>query len=212
MKLDLDKKLKDMIADAQAKKKIEEGDEMVTDVMAETGKDLADIMEETESKIKQSKNEQERIDICNGARERIKRSQKKFGAPKDIFHEAEDLFVSEQGKADAIVKQKDCDTYADELMNQFEFRLDEALLGAGDNDDLADSDLLAIYHAFSLEVEGFAIEEDAADGGIDRQPGVVRNRLNNIMKLLRDHKSQTDGIRAKVVAACNVTFDENGYP
>merc|ERR1712166_1488308 len=129
-----------------------------------------------------------------------------------IFHEAEDLFVSEQGKEDAIVKQKDCDTYADELMNQFEFRLDEALLGAGDNDDLADSDLLAIYHAFSLEVEGFAIEEDAADGGIDRQPGVVRNRLNNIMKLLRDHKSQSDGIRAKVVAACNATFDENGYP
>jgi len=212
LKLDLEKKLKDMIADSKAKKKIEEGDEMVTDVMAETGKDLADIMEETENKIKTTKNEQERIDVCNGARERIKRSQKKFGAPKDIFHEAEDLFVSEQGKEDAIVKQKDCDTYADELMNQFEFRLDEALLGAGDNDDLADSDLLAIYHAFSLEVEGFAIEEDAADGGIDRQPGVVRNRLNNIMKLLRDHKSQSDGIRAKVVAACNATFDENGYP
>merc|ERR1712166_1554017 len=41
LKLDLEKKLKDMIADSKAKKKIEEGDEMVTDVMAETGKSVS---------------------------------------------------------------------------------------------------------------------------------------------------------------------------
>jgi hypothetical protein len=212
LKISLDKKLKDMIDNSKANKKMEDGNEEIMDVMAETGGDLADILEEARKKIHQSKNEQERIDICNAARERVKRSQKKFNQPKDTYKEAEALFIDDIGKEKAKEAQDDCDKYADELMAQFDFGLEEALLGAGENDDLEDSDLLAIYHAFSLEVESFAIEDDAADGGIERQPGVTRNRLNNIMKLLRDHKSQTDGIREKVVAACNATFDSNGYP
>jgi hypothetical protein len=51
LKLDLDKKLKDMISDAQAAKKMEEGNEMLSEIVAETTGDLADIMEETIKKI-----------------------------------------------------------------------------------------------------------------------------------------------------------------
>jgi hypothetical protein len=213
LQLDLKHKLDDLVADAKGRSKMEEGHEELMTVMTESGKELADLLDDARTKIQKSKSEQERIDIVNSARDRLGRAQAKFGEVKDIYKEAEDLFSTEERKVEAREAQDDCDRYASELMGQFDFGIEEALAGAGENDDLSDTDLLAIYHAFSLEVEAFALQDDGlVDPGIEREPGKARNRLNQIMKLLKEHKSQTDKIREKVIASVTATFDAEGYP
>ena len=74
--------------------------------------DVADIITDAKSKINNSKSEQERIDIANEARDRVSRAQKKFESPKSSFKEAEDLFVSDDGKEEAKEAQAECDRYA----------------------------------------------------------------------------------------------------
>jgi len=212
LQINLKKSLDDMIADARGNVKMEEGHEALMDTMTESGAELVSIIEDARVKIQKSKNEQERIDIVNDARDRVVRAQARFGVVKDVYKEAEDLFVSEDKKVEARNAQDDCDQYAEELMAQFDFGIEEALAAAGENDDLSETDLLAIYHAFSLEVESFALEEDVADAGLEREPGKARNRLNQIMKMLKDHKSQTDKIRQKVIDSVNATFEVEGYP
>eukprot|EP00658_Telonema_sp_P-2_P028088 TRINITY_DN21595_c0_g1_i1.p1 TRINITY_DN21595_c0_g1~~TRINITY_DN21595_c0_g1_i1.p1 ORF type:complete len:575 (-),score=204.85 TRINITY_DN21595_c0_g1_i1:222-1946(-) len=212
LQLDLKHKLDDLIADAKGQHKMDQGHEALQDTMAECGAELSNILEDARTKIQNSKNEQERVEIVNAARDRLKRAQGKFRAVKEIYKDAEDTFVNEDKQQEARDAQDECDKYADELLEQFEFGIEEALAGAGENDDLSDTDLLAIYHAFSIEVESFAEGAETADPGIERQPGLVRTRLNQIMKLLKDHKSQTDKIREKVLESVSKAFDAEGYP
>merc|ERR1712216_209605 len=115
---------------------------------------------------------------------------KKFGEVKEEFEDAERLLDDGADKEEAVEKAQLCDELASSLMDTLNKRLQDALDMAGENDEETDQDLLAIYHAFSMQVECMVDGQEVHDAGIPREKGQARNRLDALMAELSKFKAE----------------------
>ena len=152
----------------------------------------------------QAQSEHESIELSNVARQRAKRACQKFQQPWAKFQEAKDLCLDDTVER-ALRGQLDCGKHAADLMGQLEAMLADSRV---DEVHCGDTDLIAMYHAFSIEVEGFAFGDNILRcGEVDRSPGVLSNRLKHIVKLLKKLQYKNKAIREAVIAACSSTLE-----
>jgi len=205
-------RLKDAIKNAKGKRKLHDANEDLEEAITDCGQTLQDALTEAYEKIDKSRNEQQRIDACNEAKDKVRGKTKVFSEVKEGFEEAERLLDDGDDKDEAVVKAEQCDTLADQLLETLQRSLDDALSSVGDQDDLSDGDLLTIYHAFSVEIEGLLEAKEVADPGINREKGMARSRLDDISGLLRKLKSKEAGLRKAMHAALDKELDEQALP
>jgi hypothetical protein len=208
---ELQDRLNEAIKNERGKRKLKEGNEQLDTAIDEAGTELEKVLDEACEKIAASKTEQERINACNDARDKVKSKTKRFDEVKNIFDEAELLLVDEPEKSEAGEKAASCPELAQQLLDTLDSRL-AAACNERANAELSDQDLLAIYHAFSLEVESLIDGEEATDRGIDHEVGAARTRLNQLMEGLRDMKQKESTLRSKLHAAVDAQLDAEGLP
>jgi hypothetical protein len=151
----------------------------------------------------QAQSEHESTELITVARQCAKRACQKFQQPWVKFQEAKDLCLDDTIKERASRGQLDCDKHADDLMDQLELMLSDSVV-ACDEVHFGDADLIAMYRAFSIEVERFALGDNIVRcGEVDRSPGVLSNMLKNTVKLLKKVTHKNKHIREVVIAACS---------
>merc|ERR1711959_87017 len=138
---------------------------------------------------------------------------KLFGEVKNVFEEAELLLTDEELKEEAVVKKEQCDKLAEELMEVLEGRLKDLLDSAGDVDP-SDQDLLAIYHAFSVEIESLLAGEQVEDPGLEayRPQGAARGRLDGVASTLRKLKEKEAALRGHMHKMLDASLDSYELP
>jgi len=208
---ELDERLKAAMRNAQGKKKLAEAKEKLNDTVSEVGQTLEEALSEATDKIGKSRTEQQRIDACNEARDKLAGKAKKFQDIKKDFEDAESMLDDGEDKDDAGKCAASCDEFADSALETLNSRLNDALASAGDNDDLTDSELLAVYHAFSLEVESL-LDDGTASSDVNREKGAARARLDGLMNDLKKMKSQKDATRKMLHKMIDDQMDSEGYP
>jgi len=200
--------LKNKVKNAKGKKKLGEANEQLENAIGEGGQALEEALSVAYEKIAAAKNESERIAAANEAKEKVKGKTAIFSEVKETFEEAEKLLQDEEPKTEAVQKAIQCDELARQLLEALDSKLTDAINAAPDAEELSDADLLALYHDFSLEVEGMLDTEDSGEKAtIDRAQGAARSRLDGISTMLKALKSKDAGMRAKLHAMIDASFD-----
>lgn len=158
-----------------------------------------------------AKTEDERQQACMVARDKVKAKTNRFGEVAKIFDEAELLIADEELKEEAKLKSLSCPDLASQLLDILDGRLRD-ICNAAQEQALTDEDLLAIYHAFSLQVETLLDGKDAKDPGIDRTRGAVRTRLDAVRDQLSDALGKEKALRKALHAALDTELDKQGMP
>jgi len=208
----LDERLKAAMKNARGLKKLKDANESLDEAITSSGEALEDALETAYKKIAESRDEQTRINACNEARDKMRSQAKVFDDTKEKFEEAEDLLDEGENKQEAHDKAEQCDDLVKQLMDTLENKLNDALASHGDNDDMSDQDLLAVYHAFSCTIDNLMAREELEDPGINREKGMARARLDTIAGVLRGIMEKEEKMRGVLHAALDASLDGQGLP
>lgn len=209
---ELDERLKAALKNAKGEKLLAEANEKLGDTIKDVGSALEEALTEAIDKIEISKNEQDRINACKDARDKVGGKTKRFNEVKENFEEAERLLEDGESKTEAGDKAAQCDELVQSLKDTLEQRLNDALNAHEDADEMTDAELVAMYHAFTVELESMLEGEDVPDAGVSREKGVARSRLDQLQGQMKKMKAKEASLRKAMHKMIDDGLDAEGYP
>jgi hypothetical protein len=209
---ELKERLRKAIKNERGRKKLQDGHTQLDEAIADAGEVLEEALADAYDKIEKSRNEQQRIQAVAEAEEKVTKATNRFYEVREVYEEAEQLLVDEDLKAEAIDGEQKCLDLANQLLKTLNNKLNDAIASAGESDDLDDAELLAIYHAFSVEVDALVQNMTVEDPGVQSAKGLARSRLSGITEQLKTMREKQNSLRKVLHAALDAGIDGQGLP